>query len=233
MSAALEDTARELKEAIGDQLLSLVLHGQSSKEMNPRKTQDLQLTVVLKTVSASILEKIGDPLSKAWQQFNVQPYVVTQDELSRLADVFPLRIWSMQKHGRTLHGEALVDQIEIEREHLRLRIEQQLRNLQIRIRRRLLSTGHDARLLIPVIFQLSSNIHTPLEVMLHLKDKSIEGLEWDDLFRKASENFALDSQVLERFKSPHMCSPAEIESLGEDAIRLLSKLVEIADTLEV
>ena len=233
MSATLKDTARELSQILGEQLLSLVLYGQSAKELNPRKSEDLQLVIVLKTVTAALLQSIGEPLSKAWQRFNVQPYIVTEDELARLADVFPLRIWSMQKHGQTLHGEAIVDKIEIEREHLRLRVEQQLRNLQVRIRRRLLSTGHDPRLIIPLIFQLSSNIHTPLEVMLHLKDKSIEALERDDLFRRASDIFALDTQVLDRFKSPHMCSPAEVESLGEDAIQLLSKLAEIADTLEV
>ncbi|MDF1660210.1 MAG: hypothetical protein P1V97_00460 [Planctomycetota bacterium] len=233
LSETLKDLAQELHEAVSDQLISLVLYGQSTKDVNSKNGRDIQLTVVLKSVTADVLDKIGSPLSKAWQQFNVQPYVVTKEELVRLADVFPLKIWSMQKHGQTLHGENVVDAISIEREHLRLRIEQQLRNIQIRIRRRLLSTGQDARLLIPVIFQLSANIHTPLEVMLHLKDKSLEGLTQDELFAKATEIFGLDASTFEHFKRPHMCSPGEIEKLGEEAVQLLSKLVDIADTLEV
>lgn len=233
LSNTLEDLALELQNVASDQLISLVLYGQSTKTIDQRSGRDIHLTVVLKSVTADILEKIGEPLSKAWQQFNVQPYVVTKEELLRLADVFPLKIWSMQKHGKTLHGEKIVDTISIEREHLRLRIEQQLRNIQIRIRRRLLSTGQDSRLLIPVIFQLASNIHTPLEVMLHLKDKNLEGLSQDDLFAKATEIFGLDGNTFQHFKSPHMCSPGEIEKLGEEAVQLLSKLVDIADTLEV
>lgn len=229
----LEDLVNKLKGAVSDQLISLVLYGQSGKTVSLKNRRDIHLTVVLKTVTAEVLEKIGEPLSLAWQEFNVQPYVVTKDELVRLADVFPLKIWSMQKHGQTLFGEKIVDEIDIEREHLRLRIEQQLRNIQIRIRRRLLSTGQDSRLLIPVIFQLTANIHTPLEVMLHLKDKSLQGLTQDELFAKATEILALDGSTLEHFRNPHMCSPEEIEKLGEKAIGLLSKLVDIADTLEV
>jgi hypothetical protein len=70
--------------------------------------------------------------------------ITTPDEVRAAADVFPVRFLAIQREHEVLLGRSPLDGISIRRDHLRLRVEQELRNLSLRLRRRIVDADGDA-----------------------------------------------------------------------------------------
>src|SRR5262249_25071672 len=64
-------------------------------------------------------------------------------EIPRLAEVFPTRLLDIRDHHLLLHGEDVFAGLEIDGKLLRLRVEQELSNLSLRLRRTLVTLAAD------------------------------------------------------------------------------------------
>jgi len=133
-----------LKSKLGDELKSIVLSGGLVKNKLIKETDRVQLMIVVNEVNIALLDLTSESLTdKRAKQINAT--VLTESDLKSSTDVFPIRFLDMQQDYEVLHGEDVVKNLSISRDNLRLRCEQELKNLLLKQRRSYLAIREDSK----------------------------------------------------------------------------------------
>jgi predicted nucleotidyltransferase len=166
--ARLAELETRLKAILGDDLVALVVHG-SAVRGGWRESSDVDLIVVVRDPSREQLEKLAEPLTLARYASRIEAMILTADEIPRAADVFPVFYDDIRRRHVVLFGKDPFADLTIAPQHLRLRVEQELREAQIRLRRVVVdSAGRPADLLAGARRKLKQ-IRSPLRELLALK----------------------------------------------------------------
>lgn len=133
MSDHIKQTLARLADALRQrpEVGSAALYG-SYVRGEHRESSDIDLAVV---VRADDLAALATPLRDAWRAARVDPWIAREDELAGLCDAFATRVRDIQRRHEMLVGEDPWGALVVPRGALRLRVEQELRNHQIRLRR--------------------------------------------------------------------------------------------------
>ena len=110
-------------------LASATLYGSYVRGERQRDS-DINLAVVIRGELATI----AAPLRDAWRAARVDPWILRDDELAGVVDVFATRVRDIQRRHEMLVGDDPWAALVVPRGALRLRLEQELRNHQIRLR---------------------------------------------------------------------------------------------------
>jgi hypothetical protein len=132
-AAGLPPLVQELQEVLGNELVALILYGEAVSHNNALRQGEVALLVVMKDVSTDLLDMIAMPIRRGIREYRLSVMILSQDELHRSTDVFPVKFLSMQRHHRLLCGKDVLQSLEIGIEHLRLRCEQEIKNLMLRL----------------------------------------------------------------------------------------------------
>lgn len=122
-----------LAESLRGHVHALVVYGAAATDTPPPAGVERHVAVVLD--DRAPLEPLGRALRQGWLAARIEPWIVRAGELPRLADAFATRIRDIQRRHRVLVGDDPFAALRVERGPLRLRLEQELRNHQIRLRR--------------------------------------------------------------------------------------------------
>lgn len=185
-----------------DDVSGLVLYGSLARgEYRPRES-DVNLAVSLGRGSTETLRALHEPLRAAWRAVRVEPFLVLESEVPRLADVFPVKLLDIRQHHRVLSGEDPFEHVVIEPDDLRKRIEQELRNHLLRLRRHYVSFGDNARALAPAMVRSAKTLRYELGALLHLRG---EAVAWRvaSVLPAAQRAFDLDADTLARLERLH------------------------------
>jgi hypothetical protein len=125
----------------------LVLFGGLARGRFVPHQSDVNLVVLVRDGSVATLAAVAPPLRAAYRSIRVEPLVITFDEVARSADVFPTKFLDIVAHHVVLAGQSPFGALEIPKDHLRLRVEQELRNASLRARRRALAALGNAEAL--------------------------------------------------------------------------------------
>jgi hypothetical protein len=126
---------RSLEAALGDDLVSIVLAGGVARGDYRPGESDVNALIVLRDASFAKLDAISSAMQAARYGARVEPTILTEDELPGACDAFPLLYDEMRKRNLILVGkDPFVDAV-VHDTHRRLRIEQELREAQIGLRR--------------------------------------------------------------------------------------------------
>lgn len=131
---ALERWCLMLVRAVGEPLQALVLYGGLAKGEFVPGHSDVNVAVVLRTVTIEVLERAAPVLQQGGLEFRLAALLLTEEDLRDTADVFPIKYLDMQRHHRLLWGEDPFTKVTVARSQLVLRCEQELRNLLLRLR---------------------------------------------------------------------------------------------------
>jgi predicted nucleotidyltransferase len=131
----LDELTASLVELCGSSLVGLVVHGSAVRGGWSEGTSDVDLIVVLGDDSEALLAAIGPALELARFSARIEAMILTKDEIERSADCFPLLYGDIAKTSLTIVGTNPFTDLAISDEHIRLRIEQELREIRIRMRR--------------------------------------------------------------------------------------------------
>jgi hypothetical protein len=131
---AVERFVQDVSAALGGDLVSAILYGGLAKGEYDAPTSDVNLLLVLRRATVEVLDLLHPPVQEGRREFGLSLLVLTVDDLSTAADVFPTKFLDLQRCHRVLSGEDVLARLEISPEHLRLRCEQEIRNLQLRLR---------------------------------------------------------------------------------------------------
>lgn len=218
----LDELCSTLEKSLGDGLSAILVHG-SAVRGGFHAGSDVDLVVVLRKAGRAELESIADALHLARFSARIEAMILVADEIARAADVFPIFYTDLQRHHAVLHGKDPFAGLEIEAAHLRLRVEQELREVQIRLRRAVTDARGNQDALRGVVGRKLKQVRSTLHALLRLKQIEVDdGLA--EVIAKACATYEVDGAPLGRVAE----APAE----AHDAlVALLDRAIDDADRL--
>lgn len=130
---ALSTLVAELGARLRERLVSVVLYGAHARGA-ARAHDEVRVLIELEPVDPPTLERAGPALQVAWRTGRIRPLLVGRGELARMVDSLPLEVHRLLAHHRVVHGTSPLDGLRVDPEHLRLRLEQALRDHQLLLR---------------------------------------------------------------------------------------------------
>lgn len=166
---------------LGDSLQSIVLFGGLAKGEFVPDQSDVNVLLVFRHVTLPVLERAAPLIRQGRLEFGLATMLVTEADLRDSADVFPIKFQDMQRHHKVLWGEDPFPKVSIAREHVRLRCEQELRNLSLRLRQSYIQHTDRPELLQAALNRAVSSLLVNLGVLLELKTGKLAESKQDAL----------------------------------------------------
>lgn len=130
---ALDNMVAELRQAAGDALVSVILHGAEARGDHYEAAHDLYLLIVLEDLKPATLRLLREPVGKWLKKGNPMPRLFTVSTIEASADSFPIELLDISNHKKVLHGSDPFGDIQVDMQHLRLQCERELREKLMRV----------------------------------------------------------------------------------------------------
>jgi hypothetical protein len=215
LQSGLEQFCADLSSSLGDELLSVAIYGAVARgESIEFGKTPVPVLVVLQDATVRSLSKISDVTQKAIASIQAAPFVVSLHDLQTSTDIFPIKFLDMQTHHVLLAGRDVLSELEISTEHLRLRCEQELCNLLLRLRNVFLrNAGNDDALKKAVEFGVAP-FFTALGAAVSLKT-GLTPVSERETADSAANVLSLDRDVLGRLLEFHASSSGASKDLAD------------------
>jgi predicted nucleotidyltransferase len=169
----------------------LLVHGSAARGEYREGRSDVDLMVVLRAAPREKLDAIANALQLARYAARIEAMVLTADEIPRAADVFPLLYDDIRRARVVLSGKDPFSDLVISDRHRRLRIEQELREAQIRMRRAAIDAQGSNDMLAGAVFRKVRQIRGPLRALLGLRNIDV-GDDLPAVLEQIGKTFSLD-----------------------------------------
>ena len=209
VTTTLAELTAAMRAAAEDNLFALVLYGGLARGRYVPGSSDINLVVVVRDASAAAIERFAPTLHAAWRSMRVEPFIITPGDIPRLAVTFPTKMLDIQRRHVVLHGDEPFAALHVARIDVRRRIEQELRNLALRLRRRFVAIHDDSAALAAA----ADDAAAPLAVNLRalLLDRGVVTGDFDPtlaIYDRAATTFGLDREALASLKQIHQMREA-------------------------
>jgi predicted nucleotidyltransferase len=219
-----EELVQSLKTLLGEDLRSVVVHGSAARDDWHEGESDIDVIIVLRRSTRELLEKLADPLAIAHGAARVEAMILVEDEIARAADVFPLLYDDIRRNHVILYGGDPFTALVIDPRHMRLRIEQELRELKIRLRRAVADAGGHKPALAAAVTRKVRQARFPLRALLGMLGAECKD-DFETVLTKAGKRFQVEVTPLLRSKER---AHEAVDTLAD----LLTKAVRAVDTLD-
>ncbi len=135
-----EQFTEELKNLLGENLLSVVLYGSRAAGDHLEDYSDTNLMALLKKLEVQELLKISKAVATWLKQGNPPPLLLTADHLSKYAEVFPIEISDIQENHRALYGQDPFAGLGLTRGGLKQELEHELQGKLLQLKTRFMLT---------------------------------------------------------------------------------------------
>jgi predicted nucleotidyltransferase len=186
-----------LDKALGDQLVAVIVFGSVTRGGWRAGRSDVDVVVVLRDDAREVLARISHPLLVARYAARIEAILLRASEVARASDVFPLLYDEIRRDGVVVRGESPFATLHISDKHRRLRIEQELREARIRMRRMVTDSDGTAASLAQIVDRKLRQVRSPLRALLSL-DGQDPGANLDEVVRAAGARFGVDVSALAR-----------------------------------
>ncbi len=187
----LDDLRKTLELVLGDDLVGLLVYGSAARGEYRTGRSDVDLMVVLRDAPRARLEAISNALQLARYAARIESMVLTAAEIPRAADVFPLLYDDIRREHVLLSGEDPFSGLTISNRHRRLRVEQELREAQIRLRRAVIDAQGSPDMLGGAVFRKLRQIRGSLRALLALRGVDVAD-DLDAVFTAAGKLYDVD-----------------------------------------
>ena len=189
----------KLQDTCSNHLVSVVLYDGLTKNEHIKETDTIKLMLVMDTIDTSILDQLAKVFASFPLKGQLQPLVLSESDLESSTDVFPIKFLDMQQDHEILAGKDILKGLTIQRQHLQLRCEQEIKNLMLRLRKSYLM-GLDQKGALPRIMLRSYfTLLRALDVMAELKTNKSYRREEEIL--DATAELGLEVDVLRRIRA--------------------------------
>jgi len=218
---ALVEYCQALQSVPDLKIRSITLYGSASREDYQPGRSDINLLIVVERVDVPTLNGVLETVSGG-QRYGFAPFFLTEEDLLSSADVFPVKFLMIQDSYQVLVGTDVLGDLNIGRENLRLRCEQQAKNLLLRLRRHYVMGGGRRRT--EMLSQVIGGFLENLRVVLSLVQRTLPPR--DRVIEEGSEIFGLDAEVL---RSVAALKHLDASMTAEEADRLYDGFMAIVD----
>jgi len=160
----------EFSRSLDGSLQAMVLFGGLAKDEFVPEQSDVNVLIVLRTVEMSVLNRAAPFVRQGQLEFGLSAMLMTEADLRDSADIFPIKFLDMQRRHKLLWGEDPFAKVNVTRDNLRLRCEQELRNLSLRLRQSYVQRADRPELLQNALNRAVSSLLVNLGVLLELKN---------------------------------------------------------------
>ena len=231
---ALETFCQRLGDALGDDLVAVLAHGDAVTGDGLADLSELEVLLVVSSLDREHLDLMAPLVADARRQARISVLTLAPEEIRGATDVFPIKFLELQRTGRLVCGADPLRSLEIDRAHLRLRCEQELRNISLKLRHFYLLRAGGHQGLAPVLGQFLPALVRALRYLLILQGETDEGLDSEAVLQRACDVLKLDALLA----APLLAAARGAEG-REKLVKLLvlmmklaGKAAEAADQLE-
>jgi hypothetical protein len=132
--AALASLTHGLTEALGGELVALMVYGSVARGTASPGHSDVNVLLVTKSAGPEMLRRVAPALA-AWRKAgHPAPLIQTEAEWASAADVFPMEIEDIRDAHRLLAGQDVLAALTTTHGDLRMELEREVRGKLIRLR---------------------------------------------------------------------------------------------------
>lgn len=221
--APLQALTERLEAAEGPNLSALVVYGSAVRGGYEPGESDIDVIVVLGDTDLGHLRAIAEPLMLARYGGRVEAMVLKRNNIPSAGDVFPLLYDDIRQRHVLLSGTDPFLDLEIHDTHRRLRIEQELREARIRMRRAVVDALGSEAQIAGAVARKVKQIRGPLHALLLLKGVSADD-RLEAVLEATGKAYGIDTAPLLRVSSgseaAHSALRAVLDAAIEDVDRL-------------
>jgi hypothetical protein len=224
--ASLDRVRRQLHELYGDALQALALTGESAGAGYRAGRSLLELAVLLDAVTPEALRRVR-PHLRGWERRRVAtPLFLDARWLTGSRDVFPIEFLELREHHVLLHGEGdPFANLPVQRDHLRLEVEKQLRGKLLHLWEAYLETHGSRRRLRALLLAAVPGFAWILRGALHLAEgpaAAPQAAPSEELFVEVERRFGVSLPVLRRLararRGAEPLASAELDAVFDAAL---------------
>jgi predicted nucleotidyltransferase len=212
-----------LEAALGESLVGVLVHGSVVRSEYRPGESNVDVVVILESADFAHLEAIGNATQLARYSARIEATILVESEIAGASDAFPLLYDEIKHHNVLLAGRDPFVAVEVHDTHRRLRIEQELREAQIRLRRAVTDAFGAPEAIAGAVARKVKQVRTPLHALLALKGIPCAP-DLAAVLTKAGEIYGVDVTPLH---APSESSP-DVETSAAHAalVALLTKSIE-------
>ncbi len=140
-----EKIVEELKNILGERLVSIVLYGSQAAGDTAGKNSDVNLLVITKTLMSEELQSLSKVIVPWVKEGNHPPLFLTQNHVKDFAGVFPVEILDIQHSHQVLYGVDSFEGISVSNDHLRTQLQHELQGKLLRLKTQFILTESKPR----------------------------------------------------------------------------------------
>lgn len=159
----------EFSRTLDGSLQAIVLFGGLAKDEFVPEQSDVNVLIVLRTMEMAVLNRAAPFVRQGQMEFGLSAMLMTEADLRDSADIFPIKFLDMQRRHKLLWGADPFTTVTVTRDNLRLRCEQELRNLSLRLRQSYIQRSDRPQLLQTALNRAVSSLLVNIGVLLELK----------------------------------------------------------------
>ncbi len=215
-----------LLRALSDGLCAVVAYGSAVRGGFDADRSDVDLVVVLRDTSLERLEAVSNALVLARYGGRIETMILKEGEITHSADVFPILYADIRERHAVLYSQDGRDPfaaLEISPNHLRLRIEQELREAKIRLRRAVVDGLGTDEALGRALARKVRQVRSPLRALLLLKGRRV-GDRLEEVLAAAGEAWGQDASRLLSIEADPRAAHATFRSLMDAALHDVDEL---------
>ncbi|MCH8928731.1 MAG: hypothetical protein IIB39_08460 [Candidatus Marinimicrobia bacterium] len=135
-----EDFKNQIKSIFGAELLSIYLYGSAARDEYIQGKSDINFLVIIQSDGLTNLSEVWEYLPRLRKLGIATPLVLTRSYVDSSLDTFPLEFLNMMEANSLIYGEAVLEELEINNDHLRLQIERELKSKLLSLRQGYMET---------------------------------------------------------------------------------------------
>ncbi len=236
MEQLLRQLVDKLRAAHGEDLVSVVLYGSAadSSQHDP-EFSDINILCVLREVAPPQLAR-SQPIFNWWLMFrNPAPLLLSEKELLRSADCFPIEFRDMQRRRRVLAGRDLIETLAVENTFYRAQVEYELRSKLLRLRQKAAAHLADSKLLGRLLLDSVTTFCLLIRHALFLYGVDAP-LDRRAVLKLAQERFAIDPasflRLLDAREKKIKSATLQTGPLLADYLKQIAIIIDAVDGLE-
>jgi predicted nucleotidyltransferase len=233
---ALGRLVTELLEASPKNIAGLIVYGGIARGRFRSGQSDVDLVVLLHDASVAALREIAPALRFAWRALRVEPFILSPEEVPRLALLFPTKLLDIQQHHVILLGEDPFAALVASQEEIRFRVEQELRNMALRLRRRFISVADDEHGQAQAIMSMIRPLAIQFGWLLRLAGQAADADNGTaTIFSAAATKWHLDAELLSQLSAIRggQREISDIPATFDRLVKVIGRAAEIAAGLKV